>query len=121
MIIVMMGLLLLPVGSWACGVNSHPDQCHGAICGTETQVLNWLQQQGVDMARDYKKEYREYHGTPEQKKKRAARGRARYDLEQRGVVRKGDGKDVHHKNGNPLDNRRANLQPMSPSKNRGKK
>lgn len=49
------------------------------------------------MARDYDKEYREYHGTPEQKKKRAQRGRARYAAEKAGKVSKGDGKEVDHK------------------------
>lgn len=48
------------------------------------------------MARDYKKEYREYHGTPEQKKRRAQRNAARRAAEKRGAVRKGDGKEVDH-------------------------
>ena len=46
--------------------------------------------------RNYKKEYAEYHGTAEQKKNRAARGRARYDAEKAGKVSKGDGKEVDH-------------------------
>lgn len=46
--------------------------------------------------RDYKKEYREYHGTPEQKKRRAERNAARRKAEKEGKVRKGDGKEVHH-------------------------
>lgn len=46
--------------------------------------------------RDYKKEYEAYDGTPEVKKKRAERNRARRQLMAEGKVAKGDGKDVHH-------------------------
>lgn len=46
--------------------------------------------------RDYKKEYREYQGTPLQKKRRADRNRARRQAERKGLVRKGDGKEVDH-------------------------
>lgn len=69
--------------------------------------------------RDYKKEYREYHGTAEQKRNRAARGRARYSLEKQGKVRKGDGKDVDHKDSNPTNNNSKNLRITSQKKNRG--
>jgi hypothetical protein len=48
------------------------------------------------MARDYKKEYREYHGTPLQKKRRADRNRARRKAEREGRVRKGDNREVDH-------------------------
>ena len=47
--------------------------------------------------RPYKKEYEQYHGTEEQKKKRAMRNAARRKLMREGKVSKGDGKDVHHK------------------------
>ena len=50
----------------------------------------------AERARDYKKEYRDYHGTPLQKKRRADRNRARRQAEKRGAVRKGDGKEVDH-------------------------
>lgn len=69
--------------------------------------------------RDYKKEYREYHGTAEQKRNRAARGRARYKLEKQGKVHKGDGKDVDHKDSNPTNNSSKNLRVLSKKKNRG--
>lgn len=46
--------------------------------------------------RDYRKEYDDYHGTPEQKKRRADRNNARRKAERNGSVRKGDGKEVHH-------------------------
>lgn len=48
------------------------------------------------MPRDYKKEYQNYHASPEQKKKRALRNAARRELMKKGVVSKGDGYDVHH-------------------------
>jgi len=70
------------------------------------------------MARNYKKEYANYHSKPEQKKRRASRNTARRRMAANGNVRKGDGKDVHHKNGNPRDNRSKNLSVTSKSKNR---
>lgn len=73
------------------------------------------------MARDYKKEYREYQGTPEQIKKRSLRNQARREMEDRGMVHKGDGMDVDHRK--PLDrggsNKMANLRVLPKSKNRG--
>jgi hypothetical protein len=50
-----------------------------------------------EAARDYKKEYRNYHGKPKQRKERAARTRARELMKKKGRVRKGDGKDIDHK------------------------
>lgn len=46
--------------------------------------------------RDYKKEYRDYHAKPEQKKRRADRNAARRKAAREGRVRKGDGKEVDH-------------------------
>jgi hypothetical protein len=46
--------------------------------------------------RDYKKEYREYHAKPEQKKRRADRNAARRKAMRDGKVRKGDGKELDH-------------------------
>lgn len=46
--------------------------------------------------RDYKKEYRDYQGTPLQKKRRADRNRARRKAIREGRVRKGDGKELDH-------------------------
>lgn len=70
------------------------------------------------MARDYKREYEIYHGTAEQKKRRAGRNAARRKAERDGKVSKGDGKDIHHKNGNTKDNSSKNVSVMSRSKNR---
>ena len=44
--------------------------------------------------RNYRKEYDNYQGKPEQKKRRAKRNAARSKLAKAGKVRKGDGKDV---------------------------
>lgn len=71
-------------------------------------------------ARDKKKAYdTEYN--KETVKDRSSRVMARRALEKVGRVKKGDGKDVDHKNGNPQDNRLSNLKVMSKSKNRAKK
>jgi len=70
--------------------------------------------------RNYREEYDEYHGTAKQKARRASRGRARYELEKAGRVRKGDGKEVDHKNLNPMDNRRSNLKVVNKTTNRKK-
>jgi len=68
--------------------------------------------------RNYKKEYENYHSSPKQKKNRAARNAARAKLLKKGKVKKGDGKDVTHRNGNPRDNSGKNLGVLSASKNR---
>ena len=47
------------------------------------------------MARDFKKEYREYHSKPKQVKRRAERNAARRLLVKAGRVKKGDGKEFH--------------------------
>lgn len=70
------------------------------------------------MARNYKKEYENYGGKPEQIKRRASRNAARRLMEKAGKVHKGDGKDVNHRSGNPTDNKKSNLQVQSKSANR---
>lgn len=71
--------------------------------------------------RDYKKEYANYHSKPEQIHNRSLRNQARAEMEKKGLVRKGDGKDVDHKK--PLDrggsNDDSNLRVLSKAKNRG--
>lgn len=69
-------------------------------------------------ARDYKREYAIYHGKPEQIKRRAQRNAARRELAKAGLVHKGDGKDVHHKDNNTANNSRKNLQVMDKHRNR---
>jgi hypothetical protein len=68
--------------------------------------------------RDYDSEYKNYQGTEKQKKNRAKRNAARAKMEKAGKVRKGDGKDVIHKSGNPQNNSDSNLGVQDKSKNR---
>jgi|TARA_R110001592_G_scaffold24696_5_gene94865 hypothetical protein len=70
------------------------------------------------MTRNYKKEYDSYHGKPKQKKRRASRNAARAIMAKRGLVTKGDGKDVHHTTGNPMNNKKGKLSVKAKSKNR---
>jgi hypothetical protein len=52
------------------------------------------------MDRDYKKEYKKFQSTSEQKKKRAQRNKARRTALKKGTVSKGDNNDMSHtKNG----------------------
>lgn len=70
--------------------------------------------------RDYTYD-KKYESSPEQIKRRASRNAAR----RRAIAARGlaavKGKDVDHKNGNPLDNRASNLRVESKKKNRGRK
>lgn len=72
------------------------------------------------MPRNYKIEYQNYQGTEEQKKNRAQRNAARREMERKGVVAKGDGKDVDHKR--PIvkggGNGNGNLRAVPASANR---
>ena len=69
------------------------------------------------VTRNYKKEAK-YDSQPHVKKKRANRNLARRRATRAGLVSKGDGKDVSHRNGNPRDNRRKNLTVKTASQNR---
>lgn len=72
------------------------------------------------MARDYRREYDNYQGKPEQLKNRAKRNSARAKMMATGRVRKGDGKDVDHKH--PLSKGgsagKSNLRVVSTHTNR---
>ena len=68
--------------------------------------------------RNYKKEYANYQSRPEQIKRRAARNKARALAMKEGKVRKGDGKDVDHKDGNPKNNSKSNRRVQSRRANR---
>jgi hypothetical protein len=73
--------------------------------------------------RDYKKEYANYDGTPEVKKKRAQRNKARRMMEREGIVHKGDGKDVDHKQALSKGGKtvRSNIRAIPASQNRSYK
>ncbi|MFD1450843.1 HNH endonuclease signature motif containing protein [Oceanobacillus sojae] len=68
--------------------------------------------------RDYKKEYRDYHGKPEQRKNRSKRNQARKKM----GLKVGDKREVDHKV--PLSkggsNRKNNLRAISRTTNRKK-
>jgi len=68
--------------------------------------------------RNYRKEYDSYQGTAKQKKNRAKRNAARKIMKKKGLVHKGDNKDVDHKKGVSAGNGRKNLRVVSKSKNR---
>lgn len=70
------------------------------------------------MPRNYRKEYDNYHSRPEQIKRRSSRNKARRKAVKAGRARKGDGKDVDHKDGNPRNNSSKNLRVKSKSSNR---
>ena len=66
-------------------------------------------------AKPRSKRQRKYQGKPTQRKNRSSRNKARRKL-------KGcKGKDVHHRDGNPRNNKRSNLVCMSRKKNRSRK
>jgi hypothetical protein len=72
------------------------------------------------MPRNYKNEYQAYQGKPEQIANRTKRNAARSEMEKKGVVSKGDGKDVDHKT--PIakggGNGSGNLRAVPKSENR---
>jgi hypothetical protein len=61
--------------------------------------------------RNYKKEYSKFQSSRKEKKNRALRNRNRTRLTKMGLVKKGDGMDIHHKG--------SKLKVMKASKNRG--
>lgn len=63
--------------------------------------------------RNYRAEYDKYHAKPKQKKRRASRNAARAIMAKKGKVTKGDGKDVHHTTGNPMNNKRLSVKSRS--------
>jgi hypothetical protein len=73
--------------------------------------------------RNYRQEYRDFHGKPEQIANRAERVKARRVMEKTGAAKKGDGKDVDHIR--PLSkggtSAKTNLRMRSVKANRGDK
>ena len=73
------------------------------------------------MARNYKDEYAKFQSSTKSKKDRASRNKVRRAALRSGRVKKGDGRDVDHVDGNPRNNSKKNLRVVSKSKNRAKK
>jgi len=95
-----------------------PNEC--TICLWPGTSAVDVQEAGDKMARNYKKEYANYQGQPEQIKRRSMRNKARRKLMKQGRVRKGDGKDVDHRN--PIvrggGNSASNLRVQTDNENR---
>lgn len=90
-----------------------------AIATASLQKRGILKKGTHDLAeRNYKLEYANYQGKPEQIAKRSSRNKARRKLEAQGRVSKGDGKDVDHKDRNPLNNGDGNLRVRKKEHNR---
>lgn len=82
-----------------------------------TSLLGRLLQMGKKgvyskSAKPRSKYQRKYNSTPEQNKRRSNRNKARR------AKKCPEGKDVHHKDGNPNNNKKSNLTCQSPNKNR---
>ena len=73
------------------------------------------------MARNYKDEYAKFQSSTKSKKARASRNKVRKAALRSGRVKKGDGRDIDHLDGNPRNNSKKNLRVVSKSKNRAKK
>jgi len=70
------------------------------------------------MPRNYRDEYDNYQSRSKQIKRRSSRNKARRKMVKSGRARKGDGRDVHHKDGNALNNSGRNLTILGKSTNR---
>lgn len=64
------------------------------------------------------KAQRKYNSKPEQKERRAERNKTRRMMERKGKVRKGDGKDIDHRDHDTSNNAMANLLVQPKRKNR---
>lgn len=64
---------------------------------------------------------KKYNAKPEQKKRRAERNAARAKMIKLGKAKKGDGKDVAHKDNNTANNRASNLKMQDKATNRSLK
>tara|TARA_Y100000310_G_scaffold273798_1_gene289493 strand:+ start:681 stop:905 length:225 start_codon:yes stop_codon:yes gene_type:complete len=73
------------------------------------------------MARNYIKEYANYHAKGKQVSRRSDRNKTRRLLSKTGRVSKGDGMDIHHRDGNPRNRSMSNLSVISKSRNRSRK
>jgi hypothetical protein len=63
------------------------------------------------LKRNYRKEYDKFQSSREQKRRRAGRNKRRRRFLKLGLVKKGDGNDIHHKG--------SSVKIMKASKNRG--
>lgn len=68
-------------------------------------------------ARDYKREYRKFHSSPEAIRERDRRNHDRREAEKKGLVHKGDNKDIDHPKGDACGPYR--VLPRSLNRSRG--
>ena len=107
---------------WNVGENVIVNGVEGEVVRKGTNYLSYMTEDGkVHKAwlhqideRDYKKEYANYQGKPEQIARRSSRNQARRIMGDKTKV----GMDVGHKDNNPLNNDPKNLKNEDPSKNR---
>jgi len=90
-----------------------------AIATAQLQKSGVLKKGTHDLEeRNYKLEYANYQGRPDQIERRSSRNKARRKLEKEGRVYKGDDRDIDHKDRNPLNNDGSNLRVKSKRGNR---
>ncbi len=107
---------------WNVGENVIVNGVEGEVVRKGTNYLSYMTEDGkVHKAwlhqideRDYKKEYANYQGKPEQIARRSSRNKARRIMGDKTKI----GMDVGHKDNNPLNNDPKNLKNEDPSKNR---
>ena len=107
---------------WNVGESVETEHGTGEVVRKGTNYISYMIEDGkvykswlTDIAeRNYKKEYANYQGTPEQIARRSSRNKARRAMGDK-VVK---GMDVGHKDNNPLNNDPKNLRMEKPSDNR---
>ena len=107
---------------WNVGESVETEHGTGEVVRKGTNYISYMVEGGkvykswlTDIAeRNYKKEYANYQGTPEQIARRSSRNKARRAMGDKAVK----GMDVGHKDNNPLNNDPKNLRNEDPSKNR---
>ena len=110
-----------PVNATGPAVVGTGDDSSTVVVKKKTKVYRRkkrMTEKEIEEARNYRKEYDNYHAQPEQRERNAARLRARRQMEKWGKVKKFDKKDVHHKDNNPLNNKEDNLAVTTQNWNR---
>tara|TARA_Y100001938_G_C8071180_1_gene423158 strand:- start:725 stop:946 length:222 start_codon:yes stop_codon:yes gene_type:complete len=70
--------------------------------------------------RNYRKEYDNYQGRPLQIKRRSSRNKARRKMVKQVGKNRLNGKDIDHRDRNPMNNSRKNLRITSKKRNRSR-
>ena len=104
---------------WNVGESVETEHGTGEVVRKGTNYLSYMVEDGKvhkawlhDIAeRNYKKEYANYQGTPEQIARRSSRNKARRAMGDKAVK----GMDVGHRDNNPLNNDPKNLRNEDPS------